>query len=362
MQGTAFSRMEWKSINLMKKLAQVQTAISFLPKCKWMDIISNGLKDGVWERNGRRKPHTLQTKFILLGFSTLPRLQHLLLSVFLLSYLITVTGNLLIIPLTLAYPALHTPMYFFLRNLSFLEICYTSVTIPKMLAHLLSEDKTISFIGCAVQTYFSFFLGVSECFLLVSMAYNRHVAICKPLRYPVVMNRKVSTGMAAASWLTGLLLSFRQTSVVFTLPFCRSHEINHFFCDIPPLLKLACGDTSRNEIAVFMVALFFVSFPFVLILMSYISIISTILKMPSRAGRRKSFSTCSLHLMVVMLFYGSGAIMCLKPNSSYYQATDKFLSLSYMVLTPMLNPIIYSLRNKEVKGAFWRIMGRKRVC
>ncbi|XP_065271755.1 olfactory receptor 10A2-like [Emys orbicularis] len=306
--------------------------------------------------------HTVQTKFILLGFSTLPRLQDLLFSVFLLSYLITVTGNLLIILLTLADPALHTPMYFFLRNLSFLEICYTSVTIPKMLANLLSEDKTISFIDCAVQTYFSFFLGGSECFLLVSMAYDRYVAICKPLHYSVVMNRKVSTGLAAGCWLTGLLLSFSHTSVVFTLPFCRSHEINHFFCDIPPLLKLACGDTSRNEIAVFMVALFFVSFPFVLILMSYISIISTILKMPSGAGRRKSFSTCSSHLMVVMLFYGSGAIMYLKPNSSYSPDTDKFLSLSYTVLTPMLNPIIYSLRNKEVKGAFWRIMGRKRFC
>uniref|UniRef100_A0A452GGL8 Olfactory receptor n=1 Tax=Gopherus agassizii TaxID=38772 RepID=A0A452GGL8_9SAUR len=283
--------------------------------------------------------HTVQNKFILLGFSTLPRLQHLLFSVFLLSYLITVTGNLLIILLTL----------FFLRNLSFLEVCYISVTIPKMLANLLLDYKTISFIGCAVQTYFSFFLCGSECILLVTMAYDRYVAICRPLHYPVVMNRKVATGLAAGSWLTGLLLSFSHTSVVFTLPFCRSHEINNFFCDIPPLLKLACGDTSHNEMAVFMVALFFVSFPFVLILMSYISIISTILKMPSGAGRTKSFSTCSSHLIVVMLFYGSSAIMYLKPNSSSSPDTDKFLSLSYTVLTPMLNPIIYSLRNKEVK-------------
>uniref|UniRef100_A0A8C3S596 Olfactory receptor n=1 Tax=Chelydra serpentina TaxID=8475 RepID=A0A8C3S596_CHESE len=292
--------------------------------------------------------------FILLGFSNFPRLQHLLFSLFLSTYLITVTGNLLIILLTLADPALHIPMYFFLRNLSFLEICYTSVTIPKMLANLLSKDKTISFIGCAVQTYFSFFLGGSESFLLASMAYDRYVAICKPLHYPVVMNRKVSTGLAAGSWLSGLLMSFGLTSMVFTLPFCSSHEINHFFCDVPPLLKLACGDTSRNEMAVFMVALFFLTFPFVLILMSYICIISTILRMPSGEGRRKSFSTCSSHLIVVTLFYGSACVMYLKPSSSSSPGTDKFLSVSYTVLTPMLNPIIYSLRNKEVKGAFWR--------
>ncbi|XP_067391473.1 olfactory receptor 10A4-like [Emydura macquarii macquarii] len=304
--------------------------------------------------------HTIQTKFILLGFSNLPRLQHLLFSVFLSIYLITMIGNLLIILLTLADPALHIPMYFFLRNLSFLEICYTSVTVPKMLANLLSEDQTITFTGCAVQTYFSFFLGGSECLLLASMAYDRYVAVCKPLHYPVVMSRKVSTGLAAGSWLSGLLMSFGHTSMVFTLPFCRSHDINHFFCDIPPLLKMACGDTSRHETAVFVMALLFVTFPFVLILMSYVCIISAILRMPSGEGRRKSFSTCSSHLLVVMLFYGSACIMYLKPNSSYSADTDKFLSLFYTVITPMLNPIIYSLRNKEVKSAFWRILGRKR--
>ncbi|KAM7146151.1 olfactory receptor 10A2-like [Macrochelys suwanniensis] len=304
--------------------------------------------------------HTVQTKFILLGFFNLPTLQHLLFSVFLSTYLITVTGNVLIILLTLADLALHIPMYYFLRNLSFLEICYTSVIIPKMLANLLSKDKTISFIGCAVQTYFTFFFGGSECFLLASMAYDRYAAICKPLHYPMIMNRKVSTGLAAGSWLNGLLMSFGITSMLFTLPFCRSHEINHFFCDIPPLLKLACGDTSRNEMAVFMLALLVVTFPFVLILMSYICIISTILRMPSGEGRRKSFSTCSSHLMVVMLFYGFGCVLYLKPNSSFSPNTDKFFSLFYTVITPTLNPIIYSLRNKEVKCAFWRMVRRRR--
>uniref|UniRef100_A0A452GP59 Olfactory receptor n=1 Tax=Gopherus agassizii TaxID=38772 RepID=A0A452GP59_9SAUR len=289
---------------------------------------------------------TTITGFILLGFSDIPSLQHLFFSVFLVTYIVTLAGDLLIVVLTLADPALHTPMYFFLRNLSLLEMCYTSVNVPKMLGNLFSGDKAISFIGCAMQTYFSFFLGGSECFLLASMAYDRYVAICKPLHYPVVMNRKVSTGLAAGSWLSGLLMSFGHTSMVFTLPFCRSHEINHFFCDIPPLLKLACGDTSHNEMAVFIMAFFFVIFPFMLILMSY--------------GRRKSFSTCSSHLVVVTLFYGSACIMYLKPNSSHSPDTDKFLSLFYTVITPMLNPIIYILRNKEVKGAFWRIVWRRR--
>ncbi|XP_026517844.1 olfactory receptor 5V1-like [Terrapene carolina triunguis] len=306
--------------------------------------------------------HTVRTKFILLGFSNLPRQKYLLFSVFLSAYLITLAGNLLIIVLTLADPALHIPMYFFLRNLSFLEICYTSVNIPKILANLLSEDQTISFIGCAVQTFFFFFLAGSECFLLASMGYDRYVAICKPLYYSVVMSRKVYTGLAAGSWLSGLLIFFGLTVMVFTLPFCHSHEINHFFCDIPPLLKLACGDTSGKEMSVFIMALFVVTFPFMLILMSYVCIISTILRMPSGEGRRKSFSTCSSHLLVVMLSYGSASVMYLKPKSSYSPDTDKFLSLSYSVITPMLNPIIYCLRNKEVRGAFWRMMGRRRFC
>uniref|UniRef100_A0A8C0GKK7 Olfactory receptor n=1 Tax=Chelonoidis abingdonii TaxID=106734 RepID=A0A8C0GKK7_CHEAB len=290
---------------------------------------------------------TTITGFILLGFSDISHLQHLFFSVFLVTYIVTLAGNLLIIVLTLADPALHTPMYFFLRNLSFLEMCYTSAVVPKMLGNLLSGDKTISFIGCAMQTYFFFFLGGSECFLLASMAYDRYVAICRPLHYPVVMNRKVSTGMAAGSWLSGLLVYFGLTSMIFTLPFCRSHELNHFFCDIPPLLKLACGNTSHSEMAVFMVAMSFVTFPFMLILMSYVCIISTILRVPSGMGRTKSFSTCSSHLIVVTLFFGSACIMYLKPISSYSPDTDKFLSLSYTVITPMLNPIIYSLRNKE---------------
>ncbi|XP_048374236.1 olfactory receptor 10A7-like [Sphaerodactylus townsendi] len=294
-------------------------------------------------------------EFILLGLSDEPNVQSILFSIFLVIYIIILAGNLLIILLTLLDPALHTPMYFFLRNLSFLEICYTSVNVPKMLENLMSGNKSISFLGCAVQTYFTFFLGGSECFLLATMAYDRYVAICKPLHYHVLMNSKVCLGLAVASWLSGFFMSFGHTSMVFTLSFCGSNEINHFFCDIPPLLKLACGDTSGTEIAVFAVAMIFVTFPFVLILMSYAGIIATILGISSAEGRRKAFSTCSSHLIVVILFFGSASIIYLKPNSTYSPNTDKYLSLFYTVFSPILNPIIYSLRNKEVKSAFKRI-------
>ncbi|XP_077169624.1 olfactory receptor 10AG1-like [Paroedura picta] len=297
--------------------------------------------------------NTALAEFILLGLSDEPNLQSILFSTFLVIYIIILAGNLIIILLTLVDPALHTPMYFFLRNLSFLEICYTSVNIPKMLENLLFETKSISFLGCAVQTYFAFFLGGSECFLLASMAYDRYVAICKPLHYPVFMNRKVCMGLAAVSWLSGFLMSFGHTSMVFTMSFCGSNEIDHFFCDIPPLLKLACGDTSRTEIAVFVVAMVFVTLPFILILMSYAGIIATILGISSAEGRKKTFSTCSSHLIVVTLFYGSACVIYLKPKSIYSPNTDKYLSLFYTIVGPVLNPIIYSLRNKEVKEKLW---------
>ncbi|XP_053217260.1 olfactory receptor 10A7-like [Podarcis raffonei] len=311
-----------------------------------------------------RKEHIIQNstapaKFILLGLSDDPNLQSALFSTFLVLYIITLAGNLPIIILTLADPALHTPMYFFLRNLSFLEICYTSVNVPKMLANLLSGNKSISFIGCALQTYFIFFLGGSECFLLAAMAYDRYVAICKPLHYHVLMSQKVSITLAVAFWLSGFLMSFGLTSMVFTVSYCGSNVINHFFCDIPPLLKLACGDTSGVEISVFVATMIFVTFPFILILMSYAGIITTILKISSSEGRKKTFSTCSSHLVVVTLFYGSACITYLKPNSTYSPNTGKFLSLFYTVIGPILNPLIYSLRNKEVKHAFKRIWSRK---
>ncbi|XP_006036050.2 olfactory receptor 10A4-like [Alligator sinensis] len=306
-----------------------------------------------------RNNQTVITEFVLLGVSGLPELQALLFLVFLMSYITALTGNLLIFTLTLADSALHTPMYFFLRNLSFLEISYTSVTLPKMLANLILEDKTISFTGCATQMYFLLFLGGTECFLLGVMAYDRYAAICHPLHYTCIMNNTRCTVMAAVSWLSGIFMSFVHISVIFILPFSGSHEINHFFCDIPPVLKRACGDTFLNEIVVFVSALIFITFSFVLILVSYLLIIIAIMNMPSAEGRQKAFSTCSSHLVVVTLFYGAGIVMYLRPNSAYAPDMDKLLSLFYTIITPMLNPIIYSLRNREeVKGALRRVIAR----
>ncbi|XP_014383192.1 LOW QUALITY PROTEIN: olfactory receptor 10A4-like [Alligator sinensis] len=305
-----------------------------------------------------RNNQTLITEFVLLGVSGFSELQALLFLVFLMSYITTLTGNLLIFTLTLANPSLHTPVSFFLRNFSFLEISYISVTLPKMLADLILEDKTISFTGCAAQMYFLLFLGGTECFLLGVMAYDRYAAICHPLHYPCIMNNIRCTVLAAVSWLSGIFMSFGKTSVIFILGFCGSHEINHFFSDIPPVLKLACGDTFLNEIVFFMSALIFITFPFVLILVSYLLIIIAIMNMPSAEGRQKDFSTCFSHLVVVTLFYRAGIVMYLRPNSAYAPDMDKLLSLFYTVITPMLNPIIYSLRNKEVKGALRRVIAR----
>uniref|UniRef100_A0A8C8RPZ0 Olfactory receptor n=1 Tax=Pelusios castaneus TaxID=367368 RepID=A0A8C8RPZ0_9SAUR len=302
---------------------------------------------------------TLVTHFILLGFADHPELSWLLFVVFLSCYLIALTGNLLIILITLADAALHTPMYFFLRNLSFLEISYTSVTVPKILANLVSEDKTISFLGCATQMYFLLFLGGTECYLLAVMAYDRYIAICHPLRYPVLMNqRRVCIQLAAGSWICGGLVGLGHTTFIFTLPFCGSNVINHFFCEIQPVLTLVCGDTYWNEIQIIVAAAFVIMMPFMLILMSYVRIISTILKMKSAKGRHRAFSTCSSHLTVVVLFYGTAVFIYIRPKSSYSLNVDKLLSLFYSVVTPILNPIIYSLRNKDLKDVLRKSCSR----
>ncbi|XP_026547035.1 LOW QUALITY PROTEIN: olfactory receptor 10A2-like [Notechis scutatus] len=270
-------------------------------------------------------------------------------------YINALTGNLLIILLTLVDQTLHTPMYFFLSNLSFLEIFFTSVIVPKMLDNFCSGDKSISFMGCALQNYFALFWGGTECFLLASMAYDDYVAICKPLHYSVLMEKNVCTNLAVASWLSGFFMSFGHTTMVFTMPFCNSNVIDHYFCDIPPLLKLACGNTFRIEITDFVVVVIFATFPFFLILMSYSGIIAAISKISSSEGGKKTFSTCSSHLIVVTLFFGSACIKYMKPNSTVSPNADKYLSLFHTIISPALNPVIYSLRNKEVKGAFMRL-------
>ncbi|XP_001514059.3 olfactory receptor 10AG1-like [Ornithorhynchus anatinus] len=300
-------------------------------------------------------------EFVLLGFLDLPKLREFLFGIFLFSYMIILAGNGLIIIITATDQTLHTPMYFFLRNLSFLEICYTSVTLPRMLMSLQTQDGTISFLSCAAQMCFLLMLGATECFLLAVMAYDRYVAICNPLRYPIIMSHKACVLLAAGSWISDIPVQIGQTSQIFSLPFCNSNKLNHFFCDIPPVLELACGDTSMNQLSVYAAALLFVTAPFLLILVSYVKIISTILKLPSATGRRKAFSTCSSHLIVVTSFFGSAIITYLWPKSSHSVDVDKFLSLFYTTVIPLFNPMVYSLRNKEVTVALKKFLSQRFV-
>uniref|UniRef100_G3TVF8 Olfactory receptor n=1 Tax=Loxodonta africana TaxID=9785 RepID=G3TVF8_LOXAF len=283
-------------------------------------------------------------KFVLLGFADIPHLQWFLFGLFLIIYVVILMSNGTIFLITKMDPALQSPMYFFLANFSFLEICYVSATLPRMLMNLGTQRRTISLGACAAQMCFVLIFGATECFLLAVMAYDRYVAICNPL----FMNHRVCIQLVTGSWITGIPVQIGQTYQIFSLPFCGSNQINHFFCDISPVLKLACGDTFVNEMLVYTVAVLFGMFSFLLILGSYSKIISIILKFPSATGQAKAFSTCSSHLMVVMLFFGSGIITYLRPNTRHSEGTDKVLSLFYTILTPMFNPLIYSLRNKDV--------------
>ncbi|XP_059570170.1 olfactory receptor 10A7-like [Alligator mississippiensis] len=299
------------------------------------------------------------TEVVFLGFSDFQELQVLLFVLVLLFYVFALLGNTLIVIVTLVDPALHTSMYFFLRNLSFLEVCYTSVTTPKMLVDLLSETQTISFVGCGVQMFFFLLFAVTECSLLSIMAYDRYVAICNPLQYTLRMNQRACTELSALAWTIGTLVAFSHTVSIFTKPFCGANTIRHFFCEMVAVLTLASTDTHKNEVSITVLTVILLMAPFLLILLSYVFIISNILKMPSAEGRRKAFSTCSSHLIVVSLFYGSGTFVYMKPSSVHSQSKERFFSLVYTVLTPTVNPIIYSLRNKEVKSAVRKMISQK---
>ncbi|XP_053308383.1 olfactory receptor 1020-like [Spea bombifrons] len=297
-----------------------------------------------------KENETILTEFILVGLSADPRLQFVLFPLFLCIYVVTVLVNASVIFVYKFSPSLHTPMYFYLANFSFLEICYVSSTVPKMLANLLADRKTISFYGCAVQMYWFLLLGGTECYMLAAMAYDRYHAICHPLSYAVFMNNRVCTQLILGSWLVGAVNSLVHTLLTFKLKFC-CNKINHFFCDIPPLLKLACMDTRVNEMVVFIVSGCVIVGSFILTMTSYKQIISTILKIRSRCGRKKAISTCTSHFMVVTLFYGSGIFMYFRPKSSYSMDQDRIIAVMYSVIAPMLNPFIYSLRNGEMKTA-----------
>uniref|UniRef100_A0A8C8Y3K5 Olfactory receptor n=1 Tax=Panthera leo TaxID=9689 RepID=A0A8C8Y3K5_PANLE len=305
---------------------------------------------------------TTLMEFVLLGFSDIPNLHWTLFGIFLVIYLTILMCNSIIILVTRIDSALQTPMYFFLGNLSFLEICYVTVTMPRMLMDLLTQKGNISFFACAAQMFFFLTFGSSECLLLTVMAYDRYMAICDPLHYPLIMNHKICIQLVAGSWISGIPVQIGQTFQIFSLSFCGSNLIDHFFCDIPPILKLACGDTSVSEMLVYIVAMLIVTIPFLLILISYSKIISTVLQLPSATSRAKAFSTCSSHLIVVALFFGSAIITYLRPKHSHSAGIDKVLSLFYTIVTPMFNPMIYSLRNKDVIMALRRLLFSQNIC
>nr|XP_056720546.1 olfactory receptor 10A7-like [Euleptes europaea] len=298
---------------------------------------------------------TTVSEFILLGFGDLPELQIPLFLLFLVIYLLTMTGNLLIVVLVVADRHLHTPMYFFLGNLSFLESFCSSTVLPKMLSNLLTGEKMISFNSCFIQFFIFACLGGTECYLLSMMSYDRYLAICKPLHYAVLMNGRLSFQLAAVSWVSGVLVSTSLTLKISWLSFCGPNEIDHYFCDvIPDIRSLSCSDTTSFELSAFIFTCVFTLPPFLLTLSSYISIIVSILRISSTTGRQKAFSTCSSHLTVVALYYGTLMLVYLLPRSKNLRDVKKVFSLFYTVLTPMVNPLIYSLRNVEVKEALRR--------
>nr|XP_060619099.1 olfactory receptor 10Q1-like [Anolis sagrei ordinatus] len=298
--------------------------------------------------------------FVIMGFNINETLQNVFFVLFLLLHLITLSGHLAIVIISLADPTLGTPMYFFLRNLSFIEICYTLVIVPQMLANFLGKSRQVSFMACASQMYFFIAFGGAECFLLVVMAYDRYVAICNPLRYTLVMNQNLCIQLLIVACVSGFTISLGLTMLIFNLPFCDSHNINHFFCDIPPVMFLACSDTHVNEMAVLLVCTMILLIPFLLILLSYVFIANAIFRIKCSQGRKKAFSTCVAHLVVAVLHYGCAIFIYIRPKASYSLNEDKVVSLIYTNVTPMLYPMIYSLRNKEVKGALKRVWGRGR--
>uniref|UniRef100_A0A8C7E526 Olfactory receptor n=1 Tax=Naja naja TaxID=35670 RepID=A0A8C7E526_NAJNA len=306
--------------------------------------------------------HTAVHEFLLLGFTDCQEINAGLFVLFLAIYVISLVGNIGIILLTWICPSLHSPMYFFLSNLAFLDTSYSSTIVPKMLVNFLREKKAISFRGCIVQMYLFASFADAECLLLAAMAYDRYMAICNPLLYPVLMSHRVCISLIIGSYLISSMTSLVHTCFIFHISFCGSNVINHFFCDIPPLLALSCSNTHINEMLLFVLCGFIQMSTFLFILISYSSILCTVLKIPTNTGRQKAFSTCSSHFIAVALFYGTLLFTYLRPTSSYAPDTDKIISVFYTVVFPMMNPLIYSLRNKEVKDAWKKTLKRNVSC
>nr|DBA31834.1 TPA: hypothetical protein GDO54_007605 [Pyxicephalus adspersus] len=303
--------------------------------------------------------YTKVEEFILLGLTKGLDLQIVLFVLFLIIYVISLMGNVLIICVSRISPRLHTPMYFFLSNLSFLDICFASSVAPKTLMNLLSRQKRISFEGCFIQMVVYMFLGGTECCLLLAMAYDRYVAICSPLHYSTIMHPSLCKIMASGCWIGGLSNALINEFLALRLSFCGSNVINHFFCELPSVLELSCTDASLNKTIMFFCAILVVMGPFVLILITYGYIISSILKISTSIGRKKAFSTCASHIIVVTLYYGTIIFMYMRPGDTHVAGQDKMATLFYSIGTPMLNPLIYTLRNKDVKRALLGITRKK---
>nr|XP_014714313.2 olfactory receptor 6C3-like [Equus asinus] len=296
--------------------------------------------------------HTMITEFVLLGISDNPELQVVIFTVLFMAYVLSVTGNLTIIILTLIDCRLKTPMYYFLRNFSFLEITFTSVSIPRFLRAITTRIKTISYNNCLAQLFFFICMGVSEFFLLTVMSYDRYIAICKPLRYTTIMNKKICTLLVLCSWLGGFLTIFPLLMLILQLDFCASNVIDHFSCDYFPILELSCSDTWHLEMIGFYFAFVTLLFTLALVILSYLRIISTILRIPSASQRKKAFSTCSSHMIVISISYGSCIFMYVKPSAKERASLTKGVAILNTSIAPMLNPFIYTLRNQQVKQAF----------
>ncbi|XP_005701455.2 PREDICTED: olfactory receptor-like protein DTMT [Capra hircus] len=304
---------------------------------------------------------TIVSEFLLLGLPIKSEHQNLFYALFLAMYVTTILGNLLILVLICLDPHLHTPMYLFLSNLSFSDLCFSSVTMPKLLQNMQSQDPSIPYAGCLTQMYFLLFFADLESFLLVAMAYDRYVAICFPLHYTAIMGPRLCLSLLVLSWVLTMFHAMLHTLLMARLHFCEDNVIAHFFCDMSALLKLSCSDTRVNELVIFIMGGLILVIPFLLIITSYARIVSSTLKLPSARGIRKAFSTCGSHLTVVSLFYGTVIGLYLCPSANNSTVKETVMAMMYNVVTPMLNPFIYSLRNRDMKGALGRVFWRKKT-
>lgn len=294
----------------------------------------------------------------MLGFSDQPQLEVLLFVVVLISYLLTLLGNTAIILVSCLDCRLHTPMYFFLTNLSSLDLCFTTSIVPQLLWNLKGPAKTITPVGCAIQLYVSLSLGSTECVLLTIMAFDRYVAVCRPLNYTSIMHPSFCKALAGVAWLSGVGNTLIQGTITLRLPRCGHRHLHHFFCEVPAMIKLACVDIQANEVQLFVATLVLLLLPVALILVSYGFIVQAVMKIKSVQAWRKALGTCGSHLLVVFLFFGPSSAIYIQPKRSYGRSQGKFLTLFYTVVTPTLNPLIYTLRNKDVKGALRRLLRR----